>query len=99
MHPGLVSCQMRRSLAKPDTLNDDHLSATVPHRETDEDLVLYHPLYGDRWLTVRPLAIGNEHVERDGDSGPRFSYIGPLPSEHIAQLPRVAHRARDPAAL
>lgn len=71
---------------------DSHLSATGRHSENDEDLVLDRPLYGDRQLTVRPLTMWSEHVERDGYSGPRFSYAGPLPTEQIARIPRRGAR-------
>jgi hypothetical protein len=40
--------------------------------ETEEPAVVYRPLYGERGLWVRPLAMFVEHVERDGYSGPRF---------------------------
>jgi hypothetical protein len=40
--------------------------------ETAELVVVYRPLYGERGLWVRPLAMFVEHVERDGYSGPRF---------------------------
>ena len=42
------------------------------HSETEEQLVVYRALYGERGLWVRPLAMFVEHVERDGYSGPRF---------------------------
>lgn len=40
--------------------------------ETEEPVVVYRPLYGERGLWVRPLAMFVEHVERDGYSGLRF---------------------------
>ena len=40
--------------------------------ETEEPVVVYRPLYGERGLWVRPLAMFVEHVERDRYSGPRF---------------------------
>jgi hypothetical protein len=40
--------------------------------ETEEPVVVYRPLHGERGLWVRPLAMFVEHVERDGYSGPRF---------------------------
>ena len=48
---------------------------TARHSETLEELVVYQALYGERGLWVRPAAMWNEHVERDGYSGPRFTYI------------------------
>ncbi len=47
------------------------------HSETDELLVVYTPLYGDGGLWVRPLAMFEETVVRDGRQQPRFEYIGP----------------------
>ena len=36
----------------------------------------YRPLYGERGLWVRPAAMWNETVERDGKTCRRFTYIG-----------------------
>ena len=44
------------------------------HSETEEHLVVYRPLYGERGLWVRPLGMFNETVEIDGDTFPRFRY-------------------------
>ena len=42
------------------------------HSETLEPMVVYRALYGERRLWVRPAAMWNEWVERDGYAGPRF---------------------------
>ena len=47
------------------------------HSETQEELVVYTPLYGDRELWVRPLSMFTETVLRDGLEQPRFEYVGP----------------------
>ncbi len=44
------------------------------HSETEEQLVVYRPLYGERGLWVRPLAMFNESVLVDGREVPRFQY-------------------------
>jgi len=44
------------------------------HSETEESLVVYRPLYGDKRLWVRPLEMFEESVEVDGVKKPRFSY-------------------------
>lgn len=49
---------------------------TARHSETLEPMVVYQALYGARGIWVRPAAMWGEHVERDGYSGPRFTYVG-----------------------
>lgn len=47
------------------------------HSETQEQVVVYRQDYGQRGLWVRPLAMFQETVEVNGESVPRFRYIGP----------------------
>ena len=42
------------------------------HSETEEQLVVYRPLYGERGLWVRPLEMFTETVMVDGAERPRF---------------------------
>jgi hypothetical protein len=42
------------------------------HSETQEEMVVYQALYGEMGIWVRPAAMWNEHIERDGYCGPRF---------------------------
>lgn len=46
------------------------------HSETEEPMVVYRPLYGERGLWVRPAAMWVETVERDGRRCRRFTRIG-----------------------
>ncbi len=46
------------------------------HSETLEPVVVYRALYGASGLWVRPAAMWTERVDREGYSGPRFTYIG-----------------------
>ncbi|MCA9005671.1 MAG: DUF1653 domain-containing protein [Planctomycetaceae bacterium] len=48
------------------------------HSETDEELVVYRPEYGERGLWVRPKAMFLESVEVNGEQVPRFDYLGPV---------------------
>ncbi len=51
------------------------------HSETLEKVVVYRPLYGERALWVRPLAMFTEEVEVNGLMLPRFAWqsAGPAP--------------------
>ncbi|KZX54836.1 hypothetical protein A3709_07340 [Halioglobus sp. HI00S01] len=57
--------------------NEYELIGLATHSETEETLVVYRPQYGERALWVRPLAMWQETVERDGEVKPRFSYLRP----------------------
>ncbi len=52
------------------------LIGVATHSESEERLVVYRPLYGERGLWVRPLAMFLESVEIDGNRRPRFERIG-----------------------
>ncbi len=45
------------------------------HSETEEELVVYHPLYGQRALWVQPLEMFTENVLIEGEMTPRFRYV------------------------
>jgi hypothetical protein len=45
------------------------------HSETEEELVVYRALYGDRGLWVRPIAMFAEQISIDGKSVPRFLFL------------------------
>ena len=40
-------------------------------------MVVYRALYGEQDYWVRPAAMWQEAVERDGHSGPRFTWVEP----------------------
>lgn len=46
------------------------------HSETLEEFVVYRCLYGDYSIWIRPLAMFEETVEKDGKLIKRFEYIG-----------------------
>jgi hypothetical protein len=46
------------------------------HSETEEELVVYRALYGERGLWVRPKAMFLEQVVVDGRAVPRFERVG-----------------------
>lgn len=46
------------------------------HSETEEWMVVYQALYGEKGIWVRPASMWNETVEREGVCLPRFRYIG-----------------------
>ena len=45
------------------------------HSETEEELVVYRALYGDRGLWVRPIAMFAEQLSIDGKSVPSFLFL------------------------
>jgi hypothetical protein len=47
------------------------------HSETQEEMVVYRQEYGDYGLWVRPKAMFVEMVEVNGQTLPRFQYLGP----------------------
>lgn len=56
--------------------NEYEVIGVAKHSETMEELVVYRALYGERGLWVRPAAMWNEIVERDGQTFRRFTPIG-----------------------
>ena len=60
------------------------------HSETEEMMVVYRALYGERGLWVRPLSMWSEIVERDGKSMPRF-----VPEDEFLQLAALPEKAAD----
>ena len=55
--------------------NDYEVVGVATHSETHEPMVVYRPLYGERALWVRPLALFMEDVTVDGKTVPRFAKI------------------------
>ena len=55
--------------------NEYEVIGTARHSETLEPMVVYRALYGEGGLWVRPAAMWNETVERDGQTFPRFTRI------------------------
>ena len=55
--------------------NEYQVLGVARHSETLEPMVVYRALYGEGGLWVRPAAMWNERVERDGYAGPRFVLV------------------------
>ena len=56
--------------------NEYELISIAKDSETLEPMVVYKSLYGEGGLWVRPAAMWQETVDRNGYHGPRFQYIG-----------------------
>lgn len=56
--------------------NEYEVIALATHSETGERFVVYRALYGEQAVWVRPAAMWNEQITRDGKTQPRFTYIG-----------------------
>lgn len=54
-----------------------HVMEVAQHSETEEQMVVYRALYGEKGVWVRPLSMFTETVERDGVVRPRFTYVDP----------------------
>lgn len=50
---------------------------TAKHSETQELMVVYQALYGERGIWVRPASMWNEEVTRDGKTFRRFTFVEP----------------------
>ncbi len=57
--------------------NEYELVGVARHSETHEPHAVYRPLYGDGGLWVRPLAMFLETVAVNGETVPRFTFLGP----------------------
>lgn len=58
--------------------NEYEVLAAAKHSETLEPMVVYRALYGEGGVWVRPSAMWNERITRDGVTLPRFTYIGDM---------------------
>ena len=71
--PGNVSDQT--DLAEFIRDRGPHCLIVARHSETDEELVVYRPEYGDGSLWVRPLAMFQEMVTVEGKELLRFQFL------------------------
>ncbi|ULA64392.1 MAG: hypothetical protein LZF86_120113 [Nitrospira sp.] len=55
--------------------NDYEVVGVARHSETEEEVVVYRALYGERGLWVRPLAMFVETVVVEGRPQPRFQFV------------------------
>ncbi len=55
--------------------NEYRVLYIAKHSETLEEMVVYQALYGEMGIWVRPAAMWNEIIERDGLTFRRFEYI------------------------
>ncbi len=56
--------------------NEYEVIAIAKHSETLEETVVYKALYGEGGYWVRPAAMWNEVIERDGKVFKRFEFLG-----------------------
>lgn len=56
---------------------DYRLYDVATHSESGELLAVYRPLYGDRALWVRPLAMWSEDIDAGGETLQRFRFLRP----------------------
>ena len=58
--------------------NEYEVIDVARHSESEEEMVVYRKLYGDHSLWVRPLGMFAENVLVDGQTVPRFEWIGEM---------------------
>jgi hypothetical protein len=56
--------------------NEYTVLGVARHSETLAELVVYRQEYGERGLWVRPAAMFAETVEVEGETMPRFAFLG-----------------------
>lgn len=56
--------------------NEYEVTGVARHSETEEELVVYRALYGEKGLWVRPLQMFMEKVDVGGKRVSRFEYVG-----------------------
>lgn len=56
--------------------NEYEVLHTAKHSETLEEMVVYRALYGEGGVWVRPAAMWEDVVEREGKTFKRFTYVG-----------------------
>lgn len=56
--------------------NKYRVMGVAHHSEDLSELVVYQALYGDHLIWVRPLFMFFETVEWEGETKPRFRYLG-----------------------
>lgn len=56
--------------------NEYEVLFVAKHSETLEEMVVYRALYGEGSVWVRPAAMWEEEIERQGKRFKRFEYIG-----------------------
>lgn len=56
--------------------NEYEVLAFAQHSETQEHMVIYKALYGERGTWVRPLSMWENPIEVGGKTVKRFAYVG-----------------------
>jgi hypothetical protein len=59
--------------------NDYEVVGVAKHSETEEEVVVYRALYGERELWVRPLVMFFDTVVVEGRPQPRFQFVAECP--------------------
>ena len=55
--------------------NDYEVVGVAKHSETEEEVVVYRALYGEKGLWVRPLVMFLDTVVVEGRPRPRFQFV------------------------
>ena len=65
---------MKKGIQRHYKGNFYELIDVAKHSETEEEHVVYRPMYGEMGLWIRPLNMFDELIERDGKTIKRFEF-------------------------
>jgi hypothetical protein len=71
----LVPAEPRPGIYRHYKGNTYRVLGVAHHSETEEPLVVYQALYGERGLWVRPHAMWIQQVDVGGETVPRFAFV------------------------
>lgn len=71
-----MDCEIKTGRYRHFKGNEYQVLHLAKHSETQEIMVVYQALYGEKEIWVRPASMWNETVERNGSVQKRFTYLG-----------------------
>ncbi|MDP3092593.1 MAG: DUF1653 domain-containing protein [Nitrospira sp.] len=79
--------------------NDYEVVGVAKHSETEEEVVVYRALYGEKGLWVRPLVMFLDTVVVEGRPQPRFQFVAECPIPPKAYPPPAPPRSSSSSTI